>query len=172
MYKGFTSQGGVHVPAFASFPRGVSGGRSVDQIVSVMDVMPTLLEIARVTHPGSPFKGRAVVPMQGRSLLPLLRGSVDEFHDHNYWIGWELFGKRAVRRGDWKLIYEPYDVVLEPRPDGIKTETWQLYNLSEDPNELNDVSAKYQDKFSEMKALWDRYIQQNGVVLPDKPAGY
>ena len=172
MYKGFTSQGGVHVPAFAWYPRAVPGRRVVEHIISVMDVMPTLLEVAGIPRPGRQFRGREVVPMQGRSLLPLLRGDVDSIHGPDYWIGWELFSKRAVRRGDWKLLYEPYHEVLEPRPDGIKTDTWQLYNLAEDPRELNDLSAQYPDKLAEMKGLWEQYARDNNVILPDHWSGY
>ena len=46
-------------------------------------------------------------------------------HADDHVFGWELFTKRALRKGDWKIVYEPFHEVLEPRVSGIKTDTWQ-----------------------------------------------
>ena len=172
MFKGFTSQGGVQVPAIFHHPGTVRGGATTDALLSVKDVMPTLLELAGLRHPGDRFRGREVVPMQGKSMLPLLKGQVTEIHGEDYYIGWELFGKRAIRKGDWKIIYEAYHEVLEPRPKGIRTNTWQLYNLAEDPAEINDVSAQHPRVLREMIGLWEEYARENGVILPNQTSGY
>lgn len=171
MYKGDTSQGGVNVPAFAWFPRAFPGGRVDDEVASVMDVMPTLLEAAGVPHPGSQYRGRAVKPMQGRSLLPLFEGRTDDIGGEDYWIGWELFGKRAIRKGDWKLVYLPGHE-LRSVPAQIRTDTWQLYNLATDPRELEDLSAQEPEKLQELLALWKEYERSNGVILPGKIEAY
>jgi arylsulfatase A-like enzyme len=172
MYKGFTSQGAVRVPAFAHFPRGIAKGVNNNEVLSVMDVMPTLLELADISHPGTNYKGREVVEMRGKSILGVLRGSKKKVHEKDHVIGWELFSKRAVRKGDWKIIYEPFHEILEPWIDGIKTDTWQLYNLVEDPVELNDLSETNPEKLTELKKHWDEYVEETGLQIPEYWDGY
>ena len=73
------------------------------------------------------------------------------------WLGWELFGNRAIRQGDWKLVY------LLKAAGG--TGDWQLYNLRDDPAELRDVSKANPGKRSELLTLWQRYVKENGVLV-------
>lgn len=75
------------------------------------------------------------------------------------WLGWELFGNRAIREGDWKLLY------ILTAAGGIGD--WQLFNLRVDPAELHDVSSQYPEKRKAMLNLWDEYVTTNGVVLTD-----
>ena len=130
-YKGFSSEGGIRVPAFVSYPK-LAHKRMVDSsFISVMDVMPTLLELAKTQHPGTQYKGRNIHAMKGESMLPMLRGERDRVHTEDYWMGWEWLGRRAIIQGDWKLL-------MMEEPWGIGK--WQLYNLGTDPFELNDLS--------------------------------
>lgn len=64
-------------------------------------------------------------------------------------------GWRALRRGDWKLLWDPYD-----DDDG-----WRLYNIKADPNEAFDLSAVRPIEFSQMIDAWKTYAAQNNVVL-------
>ena len=172
MFKGFTSQGGVRVPALFHYPAKLARGVRSNAIVSVMDVMPTLLDLAGVAAPGPEFRGRSVAAMQGLSLVPLLTGKTDSVRGPADAIGWELFGKRGLRQGPWKILYEPYHEILEPRPPGIETNRWQLYNLDDDPAEMNDLSAAEPERLDRMIGLGEAYRQRNGVVLPDWSSGY
>lgn len=156
-YKGYPSQGGVRVPAFAHYPRGIRKGSTSDSMLTVKDVMPTLMELAGIEHPGSEYKGRQVTGMTGESMLSLLKGESDKAHSDDYVMGWELFGKRALRQGDWKIIYQPYHEVRDPVHEGIKTDTWQLYNLAEDPVEMNDLAESNPEKLEELLSLWAEY---------------
>jgi arylsulfatase len=110
--------------------------------------------------------------MKGESMLSVLKGKTDAVHADNYVLGWELFSKRAARHGDWKIIYEPYHEVLEPRVAGIKPDTWQLYNLADDPAELNDLSEKNPQKLEEMIGYWNEYVAETGLMIPDSWDGY
>lgn len=172
MYKGFPSQGGVRVPAFAHYPKGIQKGVRHDGVLSVMDVMPTLLELAGINHPGMKYKDRDVVNMKGESMLSVLQAKSESVHTDDYVLGWELFSKRAIRKGDWKIIYEPFHQVLEPRVAGIKSDTWQLYNLADDPAELNDLSEKNPEKLAEMIGHWEEYVADTDLVIPDSWDGY
>jgi arylsulfatase len=172
MFKGYTSEGGIKAPAFAHYPRSVQSGVIDRNFLTVMDVMPTLLELAGVAHPGTTYKGREVRQMKGRSMLSLLKGEVNSVHRSDYVMGWELYARRAIRQGPWKIIYEPYHQLLEPRPAGITTDTWQLYNLREDPAELDDLSQRYPAKRSELIGFWEEYARENGVIIPNQLSGY
>lgn len=160
-HKGFPTEGGVHVPAFVYEPGLKVAGKTSKTVLSVKDIMPTILDLAKVRHP-SRYRGHAVLPMQGRSFAGLLAGEagVNEATPN---IGWELFGKRGVRYGDWKIV-------LMPPPYG--TGQWQLYNLKSDPGETRDISPDHPDRLKEMVKRWDDYAKTNNVILPDRVSGY
>jgi arylsulfatase A-like enzyme len=156
MHKAFTSEGGIRVVGFATW-QGFARQQEVGTaFATVMDVAPTLLELAGVAHPGTAYRGREVAPMRGRSLVDYLSGGAGAVHDGGTGTGWELFGRRAIRQGDWKALQLP-----PPHGPG----TWQLYDLSTDPGEISDLAASHPDKLAELLALWDRYVEENGVIL-------
>ena len=160
------------MPAFAHYPKAIQKGVRNDEILSVMDVMPTLLELADIDHPGTEYKDREVVSMKGKSMLSVLQAKEPKVHGDDYVIGWELFTKRAIRKGNWKIIYEPFHEVLEPRVAGIKTDAWQLYNLAEDPSELNDLSEINPEILEEMISYWQEYVTETNLIIPDSWNGY
>lgn len=151
MWKGYPSQGGLLVPAILSLPGDDAQGEINHQFFHVMDIMPTFLELAGIDVPSSPYNGRQVFEIQGVSMLPGLNGNAPE----NRVVGWELFGRSAVRMGDWKirLLEEPYG-----------PGEWQLFNLAEDPAETNDLASKEPEKLNQLLAEWDKYVKRNGVI--------
>lgn len=171
-YKAHTSQGGVRVPAFAHMAGSYPAGTSTDEFLTVKDVLPTLLEVANAEHPGGQvYRGREVVKMEGRSMHSHLLGESDSVREADDYVGWELFGRRAIRRGDWKAIFVSKSVFGENDvPPPVKPLVWQLYNLSEDPGEVNDLSEQNPEKLEELVALWDAYVKTNGVIIP-QPRG-
>lgn len=172
MFKGFTTEGGIRVPAFIHYPAMIKKRDMNHEILTVMDIMPTMLDFAGISHPGSRFQGREVLPMQGRSFAQLLTGDLVNEHNKEFSMGWELLGKRAYRHGDWKIIWQPQQQNWEPWADGIKAGQWQLYKLADDLAEMHDLSAKYPQKRDELVRLWEKYVQDNGVILPDWVSGY
>ncbi|MDT4857028.1 Arylsulfatase [compost metagenome] len=116
-----------------------------------MDLMPTILDVTGVSAPGARFRGREVQPMQGVSMVPALRG--DDLPERA--VGWELFGRKALRKGDWKMVWmgAPYG-----------TSAWQLYNLAEDPAESRDLAAAQPAKLAELGRDWQAYAQRNNVL--------
>jgi arylsulfatase A-like enzyme len=156
LHKAFTSEGGIRVVGFATWP-GFDRQQQIGTAFStVMDIAPTFLELAGVAHPGTEYQGREVAPMRGRSLLPYLSGDTESVHDDLTGTGWELFGRYAIRQGDWKALHLP-----EPYGPGA----WQLYDLSADPGETNDLGAVHPDKLAELLVLWERYVSETGVIL-------
>jgi arylsulfatase A-like enzyme len=73
-------------------------------------------------------------------------------------MGWELFGRAAVRKGDYKLVH------IEAAMGGRDYGKWQLYNLVQDPGEIHDLSDSHSDKVEELLAIWEEYCRETGVV--------
>ena len=109
-------------------------------------------------HP-STYKGRKVAPVQGKSWVKMLEGKTQSSRTSDDWLGWEIFGNRAIRQGEWQItwLYEP-----------LGTWDWQLFNLADDPGEQYDLSEKFPEKRKELVALWDEYVKTNGVILGDR----
>jgi arylsulfatase A-like enzyme len=171
MFKAFTSEGGIRAPAIVHYPQ-LDSGKTNDQLLTVMDVMPTALELAGTSHPGPQYKDRTLHPLKGVSMLPMLRGDVESTHADDYVMGWELFGKTAIRAGDWKILQEPVSDWWAKHRPATEPYVWQLFNLRDDPSELNDLAAQNPEKLSEMLALWDQYARDHGVIIPDEVVGY
>jgi arylsulfatase A-like enzyme len=119
-----------------------------------MDVLPTVLELAGVKHPGTRYRGRDIAPVKGRSMLPYLGGRAEAVHGESHVTGWELFGRRAVRQGDWKAVFIP-----APAGPGV----WQLYDLSRDPGETHDLAAAEPQRLKALLDHWETYVEENGV---------
>jgi arylsulfatase len=158
LYKSFITEGGILSPCIIKIPGNMpQAGSLSNSFVHVVDMMPTLLDLAEVDHPKT-YEGREVLPLRGHSMLPFLKGNQGEVHSENYEVGWEFGGLKAYRQGDWKTVWLP-------KPVG--TSEWQLYNLKDDPGEINDLAAKYPDKLTELIGLWENYAEETGVVLPE-----
>jgi arylsulfatase A-like enzyme len=95
---------------------------------------------------------------QGKPLTPILAGERSAVREQNDWLGWELFGNRAVRQGDWKLLQ-----LCVPAGTG----DWQLYNLRDDPSETRDLSSAHPEIVKLLQTRWDEYVIANNVVIPE-----
>ena len=127
-----------------------------------MDITPTLLDLAGVTHPFPNYQGREILPVRGASLVPYLFGSVEQIHNDDHVTGWELFGRKAIRRGHWKAVFIP-------APAGPAA--WQLYDLDIDPAEIHDQSEARPDILNDLLAQWQVYVAETGVLedIPTPP---
>lgn len=101
LYKSFNTQGGIRVPLVIRYPKFRNGSIS-DAFTTVMDLVPTILEMAGVRHPAPSWNGREVVALRGSSMLAFLRGDEDKIHEDEFIHGWELCGTAALRKGRWK----------------------------------------------------------------------
>lgn len=154
-YKGFTAEGGTRVPAFAHYRSFRKKSVTSTSFASEKDVMPTILELSGVSHPGTEYRGRPVLPKQGLSLLPLLNSDTTSVHTDDSWMRWEAFGRRSILQGEWKLL-----MMEVPRGNG----EWQLYNLREDPAEQHDLATVEPDRLLDMVELWKQYEAENGII--------
>lgn len=159
LYKGWLAEGGIRSPMIVS-GAGVEqpAGSINDGLMHVMDVAATVLDVAGVDYP-SDYNGREVEPMQGKSWKTMLAGDAESPRGAQDWLGWELWGNRAIRQGDWKLLWMH-------KPMGIGD--WELFNLSEDLGEARDLASQHPEKVTELLALWVEYVKTNNVILPDR----
>jgi len=143
-HKVWNYEGGISTPLLARWPGWVKAGTITHQPGHLIDFMPTLLELAGGTYPAE-FKGKKILPMEGRSLLPILDGRQREPHES---LCWALQGNRAIRQGDWKLVW------------GASDRKWELYNLAEDRTETRDLSSSQPQRAAAMAAEWKRWAEK------------
>lgn len=147
LFKLWTHEGGIASPFILSWPEGgVPSGQVIDVPYQLVDVLPTLLEAVGATYP-STREGVPVTPLAGESMLGTLRGSVAM--EKTLW--WEHVGNAAIQRGRWKLVRE-YDW------------PWELYDITTDRSELNDLASSHPDVVSELAAEWDDLAERHGVI--------
>ena len=157
LFKAYLTEGGIRVPFIVKGPGVAGNGGYTDALATVQDIAPTLLDYIGVEPPGGSYNGREVYSMTGRSIRPLLAGERDTIYTADEALGWELFGHRAIRRGDWKILWA----------DGRNgSDTWQLFNIADDPREVVDLADRYPEKLQELLALWEEYVANNNVILP------
>jgi arylsulfatase len=157
LFKGFTTEGGIRALLIISGPGLAGKGGSNDSFAHVMDISATILDAAEIIHPGMSYKARKVEPLRGRSMMNVINGKSSYVHDNDTAVSWEMLGFRAVRKGDFKLVWLS-------TPFG--NDDWQLYDLSKDPGELNDLSQESPKIRREMIGMWEQYSKDVGVVIP------
>lgn len=159
-WKTWPTEGGIRCPCVVRYPPLNAVPNAISHsFTTVMDLFPTVLELAGVPDHEGLFKGREVERLRGRSWLSHL-GSQDycktTVHDEQAHVhGWELLGLRAIRRGPFKAIW-----MHEPRGRG----EWELYNVEADPAESQDLAAQQPELMKEMIAHWEEYYAETGMI--------
>ena len=165
-YKSHSSEGGTHGPAFVHYPKMFQQGRISNAFISVVDLAPTFLDLAETTHPERGYNGRLLHPIQGISMVPLVLGDIENIRPDDFVFGWEVAGHRAIRQGDWKLLWLSATSSAGVSPVEF-ADHWGLYNLAIDPGEVNDLSASEPERVKMLLQLWEEYVEDNGIILPD-----
>ncbi|MDF1862681.1 MAG: arylsulfatase, partial [Verrucomicrobiales bacterium] len=143
-YKHYTYEGGISTPMIIHFPQLVEGkGKILHHPRHVMDIAATILDLAEVTYPGT-WDGKEIHPIEGRSLVPLMKGSPGESRP----LFFEHEGNRGVRDGQWKLVWSNYDP------------SWRLFDLETDRTEVHDISHDHPEKVRELSEMWHRWAER------------
>lgn len=171
LFKQFSTEGGCRVPLVIRPPPSMTtkalttgAGAVTNAYCTVMDIVPTFLELAGLKHPGTTYKGREIAPLRGKSWKPFLNAVSSEdptaiaharIHGEDYVTGFEIGGSGALRKGDWKVVFVP-------APKG--PQEWELFNVKEDPGETKNLREVEPAMFQEMMKLWEEYKKDVGVV--------
>ncbi len=159
LFKFYTGEGGVRVPLIVAGP-GIRGGATTNAFAHITDVAATILEIAGASRAGE-HDGRPVVPVTGRSLIPVLSGASGEVYADDMPVGIEAAGNAALYKGNLKLVRN-----RAPFGDAA----WHLYDLSEDPGETVDLAQSQSQRFAELMTDYRAYAKRVGVL--EVPDGY
>lgn len=158
LYKIWNHEGGVATPLIARWPAGIhdpGGLRSAPG--HLVDIAPTLLEIAGVAAPDS-FNDQPRPPLPGRSLVPVLKENAVPDRPP---IFFKHEGRSGLRDGDWKIV-------RKETPEAL----WELYNLADDRTETRNLAAERPEKVRELVEIWNRLGAQydrEAATAPPKP---
>jgi len=167
-HKGNYYQGGVRVPLFMHWPKGIHQRGISDQLVSTMDILPTAIDIAGGAVPDH---------IDGKSLSPLFQNlAVPEIHDHLIWAGIHssAYGflvqkstknhdtERAYSPGAWMVVQGDYLLRFTGSLDpGIYNDfmegrdpIYELYHIKSDPAELHNLAGEQPEKVKELSTYF------------------
>ena len=161
-YKQNTHEGGVHVPLIVHAPSHIPAGEAGTkrrQFVNVSDVVPTIYELLGVAAPDS-YRGLEQLPVTGHSFASVLAdANASATNTLQYF---EQAGSRALVADDddgvWKAVCK------HDKGADYDTEPWELYRLSDDWSECNDLAADEPGKLAELIDLWWQEAQRHGVL--------
>jgi arylsulfatase A-like enzyme len=151
-------QGGTRVPCFWRWPAGFRGGKDLPTFTAHIDVFPTLVSVA-----GTELSGEARAQVDGRNLLPLLKGENPDWPDREIvtHVGrWERgrakeakHAKCSVRDGRFTLVNNR-----------------ELYDLRADPGEAKNVIAEHPEVVARLRASYDRWWASVVPLLENEDA--
>ncbi|RYG80708.1 MAG: arylsulfatase, partial [Alphaproteobacteria bacterium] len=151
LYKHYTEEGGIRTPMIVHWPKGLKAkaGSLTKQVGFLTDFMPTLVELCGATYPKE-RNGVDILPTEGVSMVPVMQGKAAKART----LCVEHEGNRMVREGDWKLV-------------AVREKPWGLFDLSKDPTELNDLSAREPARAKQMETTWNEWaIRCNVIAKP------
>jgi arylsulfatase len=166
--KGTMFEGGPRVPCLMRWPGRIPPGRVVSDIVTTMDILPSIVAAAGAPRP----KNR----IDGLDLWPLLEGRPGANPRDHFFYYYER-GLRAVREGRWKLIFphktRSYVGVArgkdgQPGPYAQIQTGLELYDLEADIGETKDVAAAHPDIVARLQALAETAREDLGDSLTNR----
>lgn len=156
MYKHFTHEGGTATPFFLHWPKGIASKNKdwYRQPAQLIDIMPTLLDVAGASHPKS-RQGKSIPRLDGISLRPAFahrplerRSPIFVEHETN----------ASVRDGQWKLVGKKVSMF-----SGTKRENWELYHILNDPTETQDLAGQKPKLAKRLADQWEAWAKRVGV---------
>jgi len=155
LYKSSNHEGGISTPLIVHWPEKVKKPSIINQKGHVIDLLPTLMELTGATYPDT-FEEIKIKPLQGKSLVTSFKGEVTErgpmFFEHQ--------ADRAVIDGKWKLV------AIKGNNPPYKGK-WELYDLSVDRAEENNLIEKHPEIASQLKSKWEEWAKENNVLPLD-----
>ena len=143
-FKSTDYEGGIRTPFIAHWPEVIAPGGTTGQFGHLIDISATFRDITGAAYPPE-INGKKTKPPVGKSLLPILRGGQREGHEL---VFWQYGAAKAVRKGDLKAVRHG-------------RAPWELYDLAEDPTEMNNLAKQRPGQAGELAALWEAWSKES-----------
>ncbi len=169
--KGNIFEGGQRVPALMKWDGVIPPGTVCNKITSAIDLLPTIAFIAQAPLPEK--------KIDGVNVFPLLKGNFEENPRNTFYYYYGENSLRAVRKGDWKLVFahtgRTYEG-FEPGKDGMPGEVdnnhafdTELYDLRRDPGERYNLFDYHPEIVEKLEQVASVAREDLGDDLTDKP---
>ncbi len=158
--KGSPYEGGTHVPAFWRWKGVLGEGTDIKALTAHIDVFPTMCELAGVDIPDG------IQELDGRSMVPLLQ------NPKSPWTDRALF----VHQGRWGKGADPND--SKYKSCAVRTTRWrfvnnrELYDISQDPFEKNDVAADHPEVVAQLRKVFDEWWSKTVPLMVNEDVPY
>jgi arylsulfatase len=147
-YKWTTNEGGVRDPLIIYWPAAIKDNGSVrSQFSHAIDIVPTVFEVLDIQAP-KVYNGVPQKSIEGTSMVYTFNNPNDTTHKIVQYF--EMMGTRGLWYNDWKAVAFHH----VNTGGNFDQDVWELYNLTEDVSEANDLAAKYPEKVKEMEERW------------------
>ncbi|WP_096085397.1 sulfatase-like hydrolase/transferase [Agaribacterium haliotis] len=156
--KALLWEGGARTHGIISWPGVIKPGSISDDLIWVGDLMPTFMEISKTQFPET-FRGAKPRPMDGRSVLASLKG--EEMAPPEVLYLNDKGQQSLIYEGRWKLLIEPGWYLQTSAKEGI---AYELYDLSVDPGEVNNLADKKPKLLKQLIAMADKKRIESAVV--------
>jgi arylsulfatase A-like enzyme len=156
------AEGATHNPLIISYAKGIQEKGIRNQYGHVIDIYPTIAELTGIAQADT-IKGYKQDPLHGTSLVYSVKDKdAANRHTQQYYT---ILGNRSIIKDGWKASaahrpnsFDLFKYADDPKStvvNNVETEEWELYNLNEDFNELNNLAKKNPEKLQELKALYE-----------------
>lgn len=151
-HKTWVHEGGISTPFLVHWPNGIQDkGVFRDQAAHVIDLVPTILDIAGLSPTGN-WNDKPIPPAPGKSLLSAIQNNETVSREYLWWLH---EGNRAIRMGDWKLV-------------AARDQAWELFDLETDRAETSNLAQEMPQKVSAMAAKWEEITQTFLQIFQDE----
>jgi len=151
LYKHWIHEGGIATPLIFHWPDGIRDKGGIRHSPGYLpDIMATILDITGTRYPAE-RDGNPVAPLEGSTLAAVFDGDQPRRPP----MFWEHEGNAAVRIGSWKLVRK-------------YPQAWELYDLTKDRTELNDLAGKHPDRVRDMAAQYEAWAARCNVIPREK----
>lgn len=155
-FKGELTEGGLIAPLIISGPGIEKKNEITHTFATLLDIAPSFYQVANVEYPAT-YKNKNIYPLTGKSMMDYLIGRTEVVHDSNYVFAIEHSEKAMLQKGDWKIVN------INPP---FQEDNFELYDLTRDRAEQQNLKAMEKDKYAELIKEWKKFTQEIKAQFP------